>query len=603
MVRRRRTRSFVIDISLAMVLTAVLYILAELAGMLLSGEGDWGTGISYFFLVPGGLLVGVWLCRRVGSFPSLEGLYASSVLALLVIGKIYLFQQSATPIDYTVETLLKFEAHFASLYLGAFIVFLLEGGGIYYPRFVGLRYLRFKMITGITVIGVALGVAGLIVVLSVMSGFETDLREKIIGANAHAIIQKKALDFSEYRQVEKKVLKIAGVKSASPFAYSEVMASSEFNLSGVYLRGIDPATVGSVTRLEMKIGSLKMLTDPALVDKWLETHRGPGAVVNTWKKDEDPKPTEKEDKKPDTGSNVKDKDQSPPDEKSEDASSDDEVPMPGVLMARTAKKPPPGALIGAELKKILKVDVGDRINLVSPLSEELGPAGPMPKARSFRVAGVFYTGMYEYDAKSVYVNLPDAQDFLGTGDSVSGIALRFDNIDDARHVCDTILGRLGGWPYATRTWYDMNKSLFSALKMEKVAMFLVLVIVILVSAFGIVSTLIMLVWEKVKEIAILKSMGATGDGVMKIFMVEGLTIGIVGTVLGMVVGWGACLALKMMGLQMNPDVYYIEALPVNTDPIEFLLIGGIALHISFIATIYPSRRASRLRPVEGLRYD
>jgi len=149
----------------------------------------------------------------------------------------------------------------------------------------------------------------------------------------------------------------------------------------------------------------------------------------------------------------------------------------------------------------------------------------------------------------------------------------------------------------------MNKNLFSALKMEKVAMFLVLIIGILVSAFGIVSTLIMLVWEKGKEIAILKSMGATGDGVMKIFMVEGITIGLVGTLLGLLTGWIVCALLQRTGLQLDPEVYYIEALPVNMDPVEFVLIAGIALHISFIATIYPSRRASRLRPVEGLRYD
>jgi lipoprotein-releasing system permease protein len=277
--------------------------------------------------------------------------------------------------------------------------------------------------------------------------------------------------------------------------------------------------------------------------------------------------------------------------------------MPAVLVATRSGRRAPGVLLGAELKKILKVQVGDRINVVSPLSQELGPSGPLPKARSFRVAGVFFTGMYEYDAKSIYVTLPAAQEFLGMPDAVSGIALRVTDIDKAGAICERIEAGLGGYPYKTRTWYDMNQSLFSALKMEKVAMFLVLIIVILVSAFGIVSTLIMLVWEKVKEIAILKSMGATGDGVMKIFMVEGIAIGLVGTLLGVAVGWAACLILQKTGIQLNQDVYYIEALPVNIDLVEFALIAGIALHISFIATIYPSRRASRLRPVEGLRYD
>jgi lipoprotein-releasing system permease protein len=149
----------------------------------------------------------------------------------------------------------------------------------------------------------------------------------------------------------------------------------------------------------------------------------------------------------------------------------------------------------------------------------------------------------------------------------------------------------------------MNRNLFSALKMEKIGMFILVVIVTLVSSFGIISTLIMLVWEKIKEIAILKSMGSTGDGVMKIFMFEGIAIGVVGTALGLILGFGVCQWLMNFGIQLNSEVYYIEKLPVNMDLIEFILIAGIALHISFIATIYPANRASRLRPVEGLRYD
>jgi len=211
--------------------------------------------------------------------------------------------------------------------------------------------------------------------------------------------------------------------------------------------------------------------------------------------------------------------------------------------------------------------------------------------------------MYEYDAKSVYVTLPASQEFFGLGDAVTGIALRLVDIDRAGVICNEIVAALDGYPYFTRTWYQMNKNLFSALKLEKVGMFIVLIIVILVSAFGIISTLIMLVWEKIKEIAILKSMGATGDGVMKIFMLEGMTIGLVGTLLGVLLGFGTCVALGRYGLELDPEVYYIEALPVNMDPVEFVLIAGIALHISLLATVYPSRRASRLRPVEGLRYD
>jgi lipoprotein-releasing system permease protein len=584
--KRRSWQSFGLATGVGLALTLGLALGVEQLAQWLWPDLDPGRDALAFALVGlEGLAVGAVLGRLVNYYPSLEGLLASAGLAGLSA------LRAGLGLDPLVEVLLKFEAHFAGLYLGAFILFLVRGGGLFYPRFIGLRYLRFKMITGITVIGVALGVAGLMVVLSVMSGFEMDLKEKIVGTNAHAVVRKKADAFAEYRPVADTLRTVRGVVAATPFIYNEVMASSEFNLSGVFIRGIDPKTVRDVTELEIREGGLELLVEPQRIDDWLDARfrRSVGAPPAAPPEPEPPP--------------AKAEPEAPPVAQPLPAAPADEVPDPMPLSAGRAREPLPGVLIGAELKKILKVRVGDRIHVVSPLSEELGPTGPMPKARTFRVAGVFYTGMYEYDAKSIYVTLPAAQAFFGMDDAVTGIALRFDDIDRAEAICDRIEQRLGGWPYTTRTWYEMNRSLFSALKMEKVAMFLVLVIVILVSAFGIVSTLIMLVWEKVKEIAILKSMGATGDGVMKIFMIEGITIGLVGTLLGMLVGWVACLVLQKTGVELNQDVYYIESLPVNIDPVEFLLIAGIALHISFIATIYPSRRASRLRPVEGLRYD
>jgi lipoprotein-releasing system permease protein len=430
----------------------------------------------------------------------------------------------------------------------------------------------------------------LMVVLSVMSGFEGDLKGKIVGTNAHAVIQKKALPFTEYRKVLSTVADMDGVVAATPFVYNEVMVSSEFNLTGVFIRGIDVDTATTVSKLNVREGSLAMLAKPALIDAHLDS-----VLLRSLPR---PRPKAAAEGRPVTAPGEGDEPGI-----AERLADPDEVPMPAPITTSRRPKRHPGVLIGAELKKILKVKLGDMINVVSPLSEELGPTGPMPKARSFRVAGVFYTGMYEYDAKSIYVTLGAAQKFFDMEGAVSGIALKFDELDRAKTLCEEIVSTLGGFPFTTRTWFEMNKSLFSALKMEKVAMFLVLVIVIFVSAFGIISTLVMLVWEKVKEIAILKSMGATGDGVMKIFMVEGITIGLVGTLLGVLVGGTLCMVLAATGVQLDPEVYYLEALPVKIDPVEFALIAGIALHISFIATIYPSRRASRLRPVEGLRYD
>ena len=383
------------------------------------------------------------------------------------------------------------------------------------------------MITGISVIGVALGVGGLSLALSIMSGFVAELKDKIIGTNAHAIVQKRSLDFSEYRSTIEKLHRVDGVVAATPFVFSEVMVRAGSNLSGVFLKGIDPIGSRRVSPLELDEGSYQGLVG--------------------------------------TG--------------------------------------PPGILIGRELKKVLKVRLGDSIEVLTPTSEDGGLGGPLPRSRTFRLAGVFHTGMYEFDAKSVYVSLTAAQDFFSLGDAVTGIALRLSDVERAGPICDDVLAALDGHPFFVRTWYQMNRNLFSALKLQKVGMFIVLLIVILVSAFGVVATLTMLVWEKVKEIAILKSMGATPDGVMKIFMTEGITIGLAGTVLGVIFGIAACAGLAWWGMELDPGVYYIERLPVTVNPLEIVVVAAVALHICFIATIYPSRRAARLTPVEGLRSD
>jgi len=605
--KRRTWRSYLLVSTVGMGLSLVLLLAGQaLVRMLWPDLAPADHAWPYLLVAIEGLFLGLLLGRLSNTYPGIEGFQSSLVVAVSLLVR----DGFSLNLDNVVEILLMFEAHFAALYMAAFVVFLIRGGGLAWPMFVGLRYLRFKMITGISVIGVALGVAALMVVLSVMSGFEMDLKGKIIGTNAHAILQKRGIEFVEYQGVLDKLRKMPGVVAATPFVYNEVMVTSEYNLAGVFIRGIDPKTANSVTKVTMDEGGLDLLSDTDKIDAYLEERLlrslPGGGIIEHLGPAEGDRPARP----------VGEGDDGPREELLDDvvtgrgtvAPADDadagEVPMPGVLRPADVKAGgPPGIFIGKELKKILRVGVGDRINVVSPLSEELGPSGPVPRARTFRVAGVFYTGMYEYDAKSVYVTLPDAQKFFGMGDTVTGLALRFDNLDRATTRAASVLKRLDGYPYFTRTWLQMNKNLFSALKLEKVGMFIILIIVILVSAFGIISTLIMLVWEKIKEIAILKSMGATGDGIMKIFMIEGLTIGMVGTLLGVLVGWLTCLWVSSHGIQLDPEVYYIEKMPVNMDPVEFVLIAGIALHISFIATIYPARRASRLRPVEGLRYD
>jgi lipoprotein-releasing system permease protein len=242
------------------------------------------------------------------------------------------------------------------------------------------------------------------------------------------------------------------------------------------------------------------------------------------------------------------------------------------------------------------------VNVISPFGD-LGPAGPQPRSRPFRVAAVFYSGMYEYDAKFAYLELGEAQRFFGSGDSVTGLELRVQDVDAARAVMARIQAELGGYPYRTKDWGELNRNLFSALQMEKLVMAVILGFIVLVASFIIVATLIMLVLEKTREIAVLKSMGAGVPGVMKIFVAEGLVIGAVGTFFGLVLGLGTCLLVDKVGIPLDPEVYYISNLPVLVEPAQFALVALVSVALAFLATVYPATKAARLRPVDGLRAE
>jgi lipoprotein-releasing system permease protein len=263
----------------------------------------------------------------------------------------------------------------------------------------------------------------------------------------------------------------------------------------------------------------------------------------------------------------------------------------------------PGIILGNELAKNLGVVKGEPITVISPLGR-LTPLGQVPRSQIFRVVGVFDSGMYEYDSNLAYVSLQSAQRFLGLGDRVTGIEVRVDDIYQADRVAREISKALGGFPFWSRDWMKMNKNLFSALKLEKIVMFIILTLIILVAAFNIVSTLIMVVMEKTRDIAILKAMGATSRSIMKIFMLEGLVIGLVGTLLGLLGGYTLCrLLAKYQFVQLPRDVYYISTLPVKMDPLDVTLIAMAAIAISLAATVYPAWQASRLDPAEAIRYE
>jgi lipoprotein-releasing system permease protein len=416
-----------------------------------------------------------------------------------------------------------------------------------YEWFIGLRYLKAKrkqtfisIITLISIAGVAVGVMALIVVLAVMTGFEKTLKEKIIGTQAHLVLLRASQEgMSNYEEVTRRIEEVEGVVAATPFIVSQVMLSSESNVFGVVLNGVDPERVGKVKELanNLKTGRLQDLGPPRAKDL-------------------------------------------------------------------------PGIILGVELAKHLSVDLNETIQVISPLGT-MTPMGMMPKMKTFRVAGTFRSGMYEYDTTIAYISIESAQKFFGMAGHVTGIEIKTKNIYRVKEISREIRKKLG-FPYWTKDWMEMNRNLFSALRLEKIAMFIILVLIILVAAFNIIATLIMVVMEKNKDIAILKSMGAPSSGILKIFMIEGLVIGVVGTLLGLILGLGIAFNLEtvtgfvegLFGFKiLASDVYYIDKLPSQVNPFDVGLIVVTAIGISLLATLYPSWRGSRLDPAETLRYE
>jgi lipoprotein-releasing system permease protein len=422
-----------------------------------------------------------------------------------------------------------------------------------YELFVGLRYLKAKrkstfisIITVISTAGVALGVMALIVVLAVMTGFEEDLTEKILGTNAHIVVLKSNGEMADYKELMGKLKGLGGVTAATPFIYNQVMLSTGRNVSGVVLRGIETKSDIQVTNLSRSM----------IEGKLSDLDKGPAAPV--------------------AGS---------------------EPPLPGVV-------------IGKELAGHLNLYLGDTVNVISPLGN-ITPLGMIPKMKRYRVTGIFNTGMFEYDSTLAYVALGEAQSFLGMGDTVTGIQLKVTDVYKTGDIVRNI-NRNIGFPYYARDWMQMNKNILFALKTEKMVMFIILTLIVLVAAFGIASTLFMVVMEKTKDIAILKSMGATGNSIMRIFVLEGLIIGVTGTLVGVMGGLLVALNLepivgfvqRVTGFEFfSKDVYYLDRFPSLVIPGDVLLISVTAVIISFLATLYPSWQASRMAPAEALRYE
>ncbi len=488
-------------------------------------------------------------------------------------------------------------------FLGSTFGFLLGGSGpldlgFSYERYIARRHLLAKkrttfisVITVISVCAVAVGVWALVVVLSVMSGFEADLQAKILGTNAHAVVLKYATPFDEWQNVEKDVRQVKGITGVSPFVIGTVMVSTGTQTEGVVLKGINPATVGQVTDLPKNVvsGKLSFLAHPAKILPWATAHESDLGFQGDQAPPAGPETATPPGPK---GARTSPAGDAAPDAGTPGAAGDVQAPPAHVLA---------GIAIGQELARSLRAMVGDKVTVISPVSQDLGPTGPVPRSKTFRVAAIFYTGMYEYDSKFGYIDLPQAQRFFDMGKAVTGLELRTTDIDDTRAITHRVLTHLEGYPFYTKDWGEMNKNLFSALKLEKLVMAVILAFIVLVASFVILATLIMMVMEKGKEIAILKSMGVRDASIMKVFVLEGLTVGLIGTAVGVVLGLASCALVGSGIISLDPQVYYISTLPVRVEPLQIVLTCIIAVILSYLATIYPSVTASRLHPVEGLR--
>jgi lipoprotein-releasing system permease protein len=454
--------------------------------------------------------------------------------------------------------------------------------GVGFVSFLATRHVRasksgfLTVISFLSIAGVAVSSFALCATISIMGGFGADLKRKILGNNSHIKLDTGNVGgFDRWNETLRVVRRVGGVVAATPVAGGEAMASSSTNTAGVLVRGIDPSTIGSVIDLvrNIEVGRFEYLTHPdKLVKLPPEEPIGIGSGGQLYLKG------------PRSRSLFSDK---------------LGVPEP---QFDTLDEVYPGLIIGRELAKTLHVYIGDEVTLVSPLGD-LGPMGVLPRSRQFRIAAVFYSGMYEYDSSQAYMLLDVAQEFLALEHRVTAIDVRVKNAEQVDEVRGAIVAAIGRKDLTVHDWKELNKKLFSALALEKIATFIILSIMIAVASFCIICTLLLMVTEKSKEIAILKAVGASDQAVLRVFMAEGMIIGAIGTIFGILTGWVSMLGLEKFGVRLDPEVYYVDRLPISVVWSDYLLVGVAAFAITTLATVYPALSASKLRPVDGIRYE
>jgi lipoprotein-releasing system permease protein len=523
-----------------------------------------------------------------------------------------------------------------------------------------LRYMRSKKQASVSVgtlfaiLGVALGVAALATVISVTGGFRAEFREKVLGVNAHVLVLKYSSDFHEYRKVMDTVKKVPGVIGVAPFVINPMMVThGDRTATGVLLKGIDPELAPTVLDLTSHItkGSMKGLrvadakpperrrqsmlddtlplpplsasaledTPPAksktksngllgdleriVHDEALQNDAGtppPEAAPSA-----EPR-AQKSGIEPDLPAGA-------PVGKIEPAGGfavplpDDDV-LPADIDPDPCRSPEavaklPGIIIGATLARNLNANLGDCLQVTSPTIGFVYARGAMhaPVAKQFRVTAVFDAGFDQYDSKLVYTDLYESQAFYDSGDSVTGVEMKVADIDRAREVKNRVDLALANGVYHTLDWEELNHGLFTALRIQQILMSLVLALIIVVAAFTVIATLIMVVLDKKREIAVLKAMGARNTALLRAFLYQGGIIGLVGAVVGLALGYVICKLLNVYGLPLDPKVYFISKLPVLMRTGDFVWVGVFAVLVCLIATVWPAQYAARLRPAEAFR--
>lgn len=428
-------------------------------------------------------------------------------------------------------------------------------------RFIGLRYFSqgrkksaLSMISLISVIGLSLGVATLITVLSVMDGLVKKMENTILNSTSHSNVYKLLGSFDNYEESIEKITELEEVTGAGPIVFSEVLISSGKHISGALLNGVESLNYNKIANIPnlMKEGSFDCLHDDTKCSFKKNDNSHAGMV--------------------------------------DDFLEEKETSAPKVI-------------IGSDMAEKLKVTTGSTIAVVSSKGKREIGEDAEPVSENFVVAGIFETGMYEYDSRFIYSHIKDVQSFLQIGSHISFVSMRVKNPMEIEGINEKIMTKVGGFPFAVQDWREMHKTTFKFLNLQKLIMFIILIFIILVASFGIITTLIMLVISKTREVSILRSLGATKSTVTGIFMFNGLIIGSIGTILGAVMAVVFCLVLRQISFPISKEIYFFSTLPVEMSFSTFATVMAATMIISITATLYPSLKASGITPVEGLRHE